>query len=190
MDANDLVRGYFDHFAQQHPSVFENYISNELWTKEATRALVKVGTRTPSNCEVAARFHTSENEWKRTEYMTLDVVIVSRESWEPPIFTAEHENSGSRARVRYDAWKLLSVKSACRVFVAYFGRGTESPTFDALTEVVAEVCRRHDEGLLLIGGEWSATPTSIETFRAVHDAAFIRGTSVQRLTAAVRETRT
>ena len=173
MSSRNIADEYFGFFAQQEPAVFADYANATLWTSRATTALVHVGLQVFPG-EVTARGHSSRNPWSRSEYMTLDVVIVDPNTWGSPQFTAEHENSSSRSRVQYDAWKLLSVESRCRVLVAYFGHGTEFADFAALSAAVREVCTDHPgKEVMVIGGQAHALPQNGIEFQKIHESELL-----------------
>jgi len=169
MDAKQVIDAYFQFIAEQGPTVFSDYTRDALWTPWATRALLQAGLKAFPEGEAAARGHAGNNQWGRSEYMNLDVAICDPKTWAAPLFVAEHENAAFKAKVQYCAWKLLSVESRRRVLVAYWGKGTEFKTFDALTEAVREVCEgQHGKDIILIGGDNAAKPTNKDEFRAAH----------------------
>lgn len=173
MDARGIFDSYFNFFAEQETTVFADYTNAALWTLRATTALVHVGMKAFPG-EVTAKGHSKLNPWNRSEYMTLDVAITDPNTWASPLFIAEHENSPSKERVQYDAWKLVSVEAQRRILVAYFGRGTEFKNFEALNKAVREVCEgQPGKDILLIGGQADAVPTSVTAFREIHETMIV-----------------
>ena len=174
MNAREIFDGYFNFFAEQESSVFADYTNAALWTLRATTALVHVGLKVFPGGEITARGHAKGNPWMRSEYLTLDVAIVDANSWKPPRFIAEHENWANKARVQYDAWKLLAVESQRRVLVSYFGKGTEFKNFDELTKAVREVCTdQPGKDILLIGGQAEGRPANVDDFRKAHETMIV-----------------
>ena len=173
MDARGIFDAYFNFFAEQEKTVFADYSSATMWTPRATSALVHVGLKTFPTSEVTAKSHRL-NPWDRSEYLTLDVAITDPKSWASPLFIAEHENSPSKERIQYDAWKLLAVEARRRILVAYWGRGTDFKTFEALNKAVLEVCgSQPGKDILLIGGQADALPTDAVMFSNIHETAIV-----------------
>jgi hypothetical protein len=165
---------YFGFFTV-HLTALDAYLTDNSWTPWATSALVRVGESMHSGY-VAARGHQRKNDWRRSEYLTLDVVIGNRDTWGAPLFVAEHENSKYAWKVRYCAWKLLSTYARHRVLVAYWGVGSHFRTFEDLTTAVAEVAEAHrGKPLVLIGGDYAAIPKSLEDFRRAHRSILVCG---------------
>ena len=174
LDARGIFDAYFQFFAEETPRTFKDYEDRTLWTSRATTALVHVGRFAFPNAEICARGHATTNPWGRSEYLTLDVTLNDRDSWAPPLFIAEHENWGTKPRIQYDAWKLLSVYAKRRVLVAYWGKGTDFKTFNDLVAAVKEVCGgQANKDILLIGGQANARPQTAEQFRNAHETSIV-----------------
>jgi len=171
MHANELFEAYFRSLAELGAIPHYSGYQYGLWTQLATAALVQVGLRAfPDGSKVAKNHRDS---YGRSEYLDLDVTVLDPTTWGTPLFVAEHENSMLRARVQYDAWKLLSVDARRRMLVAYFG-GKECPTFADLKAAVEEVCRDNPgKDILLVGGDYRAKPTNIDDLRKAHDTAIV-----------------
>lgn len=168
MDAREIFDGYFKALEEQGAVVFVDYQHDALWTPRATIALALVGMRALAS-EATSQVTSRGASFGRGEFLDIDVAIVEPTNWNPPVFVAEHENSGRRERVQYAAWKLLSVDAGQRLLVAYFGDGTQFRSFEELLGAVTEVCQGHvGKALLLIGGEYDARPKTIEGLRKAH----------------------
>lgn len=172
MPAHEIVAAYLDAL-QADPAWAATFCqSNALYTPLATAALVRAGFAEFPEAEHTAKQHP--NRWGRCEYLTLDVVLCDLESWASPLFIAEHENSPSKSRIQYNAWKLLSVDAKRRVLVAYWGADKELPDFEALRSAVAEVAEDNPRrDIVLIAADYNAMPASATELRAGHRSVIV-----------------
>ena len=169
MNTREITDTYYAALEGQGEAIVADYVDDALWTPRATVALVKAGLAACPSGKPAARGHAHQNQWKRSEYLCLDVVIVDGD-WSAPGFIAEHENSPSRERIQYNAWKLLSVESRRRVLVAYWNGGKNGcATFEDLVKAVTEVTEAQPgKDILLIGGDYQAQPDSLAALRRAY----------------------
>jgi len=131
--------------------------TNPAWTFEMTRALASAANDLLPDKRIAAK--GVGDSYGRHEYLTLDVTTYDDTSWKWPAIIVEHENSPSAEKLRYCAWKLLSVRADMRVLVAYvdstrrYSWCPSSP--EALLSILAPVAADHrDQALTVFVGEW------------------------------------
>lgn len=173
MDSQALFDRYFDALLDQ-PRVWERYSNSTLWTREATRALVATGEAVSPTGKATALGY--QDQYGRSEYLTLDVCITDPNTWGPPLFIAEHENAPWKAKVEYCAWKLLATVAQQRVLVAHYAAKTDLPTAQVLEDAVRGVCRDNaGKDIVLIIGDYDKRPTSAEELRSAYDAPRIVG---------------
>lgn len=125
------------------PEVHGAYVGRLApWTQLATKALVAAARAEFPDCKIAAK--GVADEYGRSEYFTADVTAYVHESWAPPLFVAEHENTSWRGRLQSQAWKLLSIEARRRVLVGYWqpGRKDRVHSFDDMASAIEEVARQ------------------------------------------------
>lgn len=173
MSADKIVTAYLDAL-ETNPLWAETYRQGNglFYTRLATAALVRAGFAAFPGAEHTAKEH--RDRWGRSEYLTLDVVLCAPQTWAPPLFVAEHENSRWKSRIQYDAWKLLAVDAQRHVLVAYWGADKSLPTFDALRAAVDEVAKDNPKrDILLIAADYKAIPADAKELRTMHKSAII-----------------
>ncbi|MDI7268838.1 MAG: hypothetical protein QME96_12675, partial [Myxococcota bacterium] len=138
----------------------------------ACLALVTAGRREFPAAEGATR--PRKDSSGRSEYLTMDVMLFDDATWGPPLFVAEHEQSGDAWQVRYSAWKLLVVEARRRVLVTYFGEGTGIRNVDQLRDLVREVCRENKKkDIIVIAAPCNAKPKTAEELRSMHESVIV-----------------
>jgi hypothetical protein len=153
--------------AEAAPALGADGSDPKLWTRVATTSLVRVAYFAFPKAKAAAKGFP--DQYDRQEYKGHDVTLWDAATWGPPLFVAEHDNSGQSARVQYDAWKLLTTESAERVLVAYYGDGTDMLTFEDLAGAVKRVASDNPgRRLLLIGAKYFGTDVDLASLRASH----------------------
>jgi len=172
--AHNLVTAYLDDLATGRDVACREYAADdrEAWTRRACLALVKAGRCVATVAEAATR--GGPDCYRRSEYLSLDVMLYEDAHWGPPVFIAEHENFGGMAKVQYCAWKVLVVEAQWRVLVAYFGRGTEFSSFPDLQAAVDLISQHNcNRTVVLVGGDNGVRPQSVADLRQMHQWAMI-----------------
>ncbi len=178
MDKAVVLQTFLDQLRRLGPSAVRNYQDARPWTVDATRALVQTGSALVPNGTPVAK--GSPDRWGRKEYLTLDLVVLQDESWGPPALVAEHENHCHANRVRYNAWKLVSIDSPVRILVAYYGQWKSVATLGDLVTVVSEVTGANSrKELILIAGDWLATPKTMNDLLKCFSVVMFRGKSTE-----------
>lgn len=138
--------------------------TNPSWTAEMTRVLAAAAIPEipDSRIKVAAKGSGLSDDYGRHEYLTLDVMLYDNSGWRPPVLIVEHENSPSEEKLRYCAWKLLSVKATHRVLVAYIDSTRKyswckASASDLLASLRPVISDHVDGDLTIIIGEWCAS---------------------------------
>jgi hypothetical protein len=170
MRANEIFDAYFSQLV--YAGRVAEYVRGPLWTHTVTTALTYVGLLAfPEGSKVPK---SRGDTYGRSDYIALDVMITDPNTWGPPLFVAEHEDAELPWKVEYCAWKLLAVDAQLRVLVAYFGKGTEFETFDDLRKTVEAVTNDNaGKGIIVIGGNYMATPSTLDELRKVHKSAIV-----------------
>lgn len=179
MLAKEIVSRFVDSVAQT-ADAHEAYLSDTRWTTIATGALIRVGQEASSGIKVraAARGFKDPN-YERSEYLTLDVCVYDDDTWGPPLFIAEHENSRYLKKVQYCAWKLLATEATRRVLVAYYdSKKVDRKKFAALVAKVQEVAKANPgstapRDVVVIAAPWGARPGSVDALRELFDYAIV-----------------
>jgi hypothetical protein len=120
----------------------------------------------------------------REEYFGLDVCGNHTGSWHPPIVVMEHEPWPWGDRVKYAAWKLMSVDARYRVLVGCFGESkkTDEPvrTWDALVGMVIEVAGSGGaRGDLLLLGTPVAANADVEDWGQLFRSTVVRASTTR-----------
>ena len=170
MVANEIYERYLSALLETS-NVWEKWSDAQLWTAEATRALVLAGRAAFPSGTPNAKGHR-DDEYGRSEYLTLDVCVTDQ-TWGPPLFIAEHENFPGRSKIEYCAWKLLAVRARRRVLVAYYDTTARSENYVRsmadLAAAVLKVCEASDgKDIIVIGADYNATPSSEDSLRKAH----------------------
>lgn len=176
---------FTDRFFESLPKrgIKKEYDSATKWTAAATTALKEAAMTLPEGDQpekfaVASRGH--RDSWRRSEYLTVDVTGYDRASTAPPLLVAEHENSYGSLRIRYTAWKLLSIRAKYRVIVGYYNPKArkKAEAIDSSEAFFELVGKAHEESgvteqLLAIAGNWRATPRKPTELRAAFETRLI-----------------
>jgi hypothetical protein len=99
------------------------------WTKHMTHAAVATCKR--MGWQAAAKgFHGQVLPVPRNEYLALDVIAFRDSSarWPMPVAVFELENSKDDDRFGYSLWKVLCVRAALRIVLAYRQGAEEART--------------------------------------------------------------
>jgi hypothetical protein len=150
------------------------------WGPVVTKALVVAAHATfDETLDVAARGFPDRGG--REEYFGLDVCGNHPGAWDPPYLVMEHEPWPWGDRVKYAAWKLLSIDATYRVMVACWGESRKASepvrSWDSLLAAVIEVAgtgRFHGD-LLLLGSPMTAPP-DVEDWTALFRSTVVRTT--------------
>ncbi|MDI7268380.1 MAG: hypothetical protein QME96_10330 [Myxococcota bacterium] len=171
--ARDVVDAYLAALAAGGEAACRDYcLDPRAWTARACLALVDAGRREFPVAEGATR--PRKDTSGRSEYLTTDVMLWDEGSWGPPLFVAEHEQSGDAWQVQYSAWKLLVVEARRRVLVAYFGEGTGIRNLERLGDLVREVCRDNKgKDITIIAAPCNARPRTSEELRSMHESMIV-----------------
>ncbi len=179
MTANEIVATFLDALLK-NDTAHAAYVSNRSWTALATAALIEAGmaASTGEKLRAAAR-GTKDPDYKRSEYLTLDVCVYDNASWGPPLFIAEHENSSDVLKVQYCAWRLLCTQASRRVLVAYYAKTVGMKGLvAAVHEVAAAVAAATPGGevpreVLVIAAPWEASPATNVELRALFETSTV-----------------
>src|SRR4051812_42816015 len=136
MFAHDIVERYFASLLEA-PDIWSKFPSSPAWDTEVIRALVTAGLHACPTPLLAAEYRDSI---RRAESLGLDVCIADPSSLGPPLFIAEHASAPRRASIQSSAWKLLAVRTQCRVLVAYYAAKSDVRDRAAIESAVREVC--------------------------------------------------
>ena len=169
MHADEIYQHYLDRLLQESDA-WRDYATNTGWTGRSTRALCHAGVAAHPEADAVSK--GCRDRYGRSEYLNLDVCVVS-DTWDPPHFIGELENSPAALAIEYSAWKLLVVEAEHRVLVGYFGEGEDVPSFDRLRELVEGVCRANPgKDILLIGAERKDAHSN-DDVRRMHNRAVV-----------------
>ncbi|MHC4336279.1 MAG: hypothetical protein ACYSUV_21400, partial [Planctomycetota bacterium] len=131
MAAADLVERWREAFLEQvqQPTTAEDLkraaLAEDLssWTSSLTTAVVR--SCEPLGWDAAAKWNPSGRlPEKRKEYLGIDVTALplaedSGARWPLPVAVFELENHRKDMRVAYSLWKVLCIRAALRVVIAY-----------------------------------------------------------------------
>ena len=163
------------------------------WTLIATEALVAASHTVlasfgAKDARVAAKGHPDE-EWGRSEYLTLDVVGYDKGSYQSPLVAVEHENGQSRPHLEYCAWKLAAVRAWLRVLVLYVDPGRHyakaCPASEEELGLHRVVAANPDIGpMIVIAGDWAKSCQEQKGWRAVFRPFLVHKSGTVGMTAA------
>lgn len=172
MQANEIVTTFLDALTRD-PEACHAYATNTAWTARATSALIEAGLAEFPHAAATAK--GCRDRYGRSEYLALDACLCT-DTWDPPLFVAEHDNYPIKERIQYSAWKLLAVQAQRRILVCYFdsndGR-SDVRSFEMVAASVAEVCEQNlGKDILLIAADCEK-PGSNQALRALFQSAIV-----------------
>jgi len=151
----------------------QKWTSSE-WTKKVTDAAQKatldsLDALNAGDKQVAAKGHSDIHGY--SEYLTIDVTGYDEATWSHPIIAVEHENSVCIDKIKYCAWKLLSVRAKLRVLICYIDPSRKyinAPEKFEDLEIDKIVKDNPNTSFSVILGHWNNDPLKSESWKEVY----------------------